>query len=1718
MPTEQAQRQQPRSKEDEEEGVPFDEAHQRQLFEALDSAPGASLDYLHDLARSAARLAEFVEVFFRRRAAQREAAVAAAALAETQIAELRTAGYSEGELRQAAIDGELEDVTRLLALGLGPDAAAERLADWAPLQYAAQHGNTRVCTALVEHRADVLARDRNGETALMQAAYWGHAETAEELARLEKLVTGGAQQSLAPACVVLGASPVPWDSESSVSIICSAPEFSRSRDQVMVGLFQVCDAFSEHVKFGYDWGGSVTAEAADKNEDRTVYDCCHSLACTVGPGPGQCAVRGRPIRGPVDWRNPKSVAGSQWFPKYKTKVMGAIQAEAQRAGIRWIEMVVINGGAVSQLEKRTMPHIITGAIVDLQKKGMDIGLAGQDRAISVFMRPMEYDEFFPRFHHVGSAETISGGCVDLSDRDLKAGNAKALTWFLTTSAGAALNSLTVDSTGDRDYPWRNGGPKTYTLTASEDKVQLSQKNLGSADVALLTAWLQRPEVSAAAARLSLGSNPRIGDEALVQLLDALKDVSLTSLDITSTGCGVPAASKLAELLSGATKFSDAVADLNISEAIIGDAGALLVEAISASSSLEFITIGKGLRLPLKDNYDSDILDAAEKGIEAGGATVIAWWLTTDAAAALNSLRCGNNPGMVGELDEDSDLETPYAHAEVFKQLTDSLKTSQVTDVDFSSCGIGAVALGHLSDWVRDATAAVDTVILKHNMITGSKQVYEGGMVVWKYDVDLSGLIALCEALPSLQKPISLDVSSCGLSVKGVTEIAKAVSAGAAVYEVNISMNDIGVDGAKALGDVISGSSLKCLIIGPKGTRLLVNDADVTELNFEGQEFSPVEVTLVATATSTLAALTNIALDESSIGGLDRWGKGEENQELLTLTDALANSNVTTLSLKACGLGPAACADALLRLLDSVRLTDLNISDNCLTGATRGDYSQPWDTDIDKNAEGWSKLCEKLKSSKLVTLSLERTGLGPVALRTLATSLPAVLNSLRCGNNPGMVGELDKYARLKTPDAHAEVFKQLTDSLKTSQVTDVDFSSCGIGAAALGHLSDWVRDATAAVYEVNISMNPIGVDGAKALGDVISGSSLKCLIIGPKSTRLPVNDADVTELNFEGQEFSPVEMTLVAAVTSTLAAIEALAIGANPIGTEGGNILIEAIQSSCLKTIDIGKPLPLQGKYESDTADLADSDMGPGLALIFAWWLTTDAAAAQVEVVILDGNPIGLPLQVSIQEGGTNVARGTQDSSWTSWDSDWEGTGRERFKDESTGEFWIAQAAGHFIAGSATASMIEKFVTFDFSHIQALGEALSAAKVKTISLADTKFNSATLTEFVKSVRWETAAIVSVNCLANHFGDEGLATLLTAIEGTSVRSLCGLTEGQTVADFSGQGLGPIDCKIMKAEFDFCGFIAALNSIMLDECLLTGTKIKNKGQWNEKIEQLDADLSGFTALCSSVGSSRIVSISLRKCYLGPQALALLTDAIKVMAALNSLTLDSTGDMRNQKTYTLTTGEEKVDLSSKSLGPADCHLLVAWLQQPEVSAAVADLNISKNDIGVDGAKALGDVISGSSLKCLIIGPKGTRLPVNDEEVTELNFEGQEFGHAEVTLVAAATPTLAALNSIMLDECLLTGTKIKNKGQWNEKIEQLDADLSGFTALCSSLGSSQIVSISLRKCYLGPQALTLLTDAIKVMAGLTKVDVRGNEGLDKAAVDALRAAAPETCEILADY
>ena len=94
-------------------------------------------------------------------------------------------------------------------------------------------------------------------------------------------------------------------------------------------------------------------------------------------------------------------------------------------------------------------------------------------------------------------------------------------------------------------------------------------------------------------------------------------------------------------------------------------------------------------------------------------------------------------------------------ADVFRHLTDSLKTSQVTEVDFSSCGIGPVALGHLSDWVREATAVIASLDCSQNgAITGKRSKHNNGKAPWIYGEKTEGWVALCSALPDTM--ISLD--------------------------------------------------------------------------------------------------------------------------------------------------------------------------------------------------------------------------------------------------------------------------------------------------------------------------------------------------------------------------------------------------------------------------------------------------------------------------------------------------------------------------------------------------------------------------------------------------------------------------------------------------------------------------------------------------------------------------------------------------------------------------------------------------------------------------------------------------------------------------------------------------------------------------------------------------------------------------------------------------
>jgi hypothetical protein len=108
--------------------------------------------------------------------------------------------------------------------------------------------------------------------------------------------------------------------------------------------------------------------------------------------------------------------------------------------------------------------------------------------------------------------------------------------------------------------------KLRTLLGIEEGVtelNLSKKNVDPGQAKILAAELKASRAVAVINSLALGSNP-IGVEAMVQLLHGLKDVSLTSLDISHTNFGVSSATKLAELLAEETIFKAAIEKVSVS--------------------------------------------------------------------------------------------------------------------------------------------------------------------------------------------------------------------------------------------------------------------------------------------------------------------------------------------------------------------------------------------------------------------------------------------------------------------------------------------------------------------------------------------------------------------------------------------------------------------------------------------------------------------------------------------------------------------------------------------------------------------------------------------------------------------------------------------------------------------------------------------------------------------------------------------------------------------------------------------------------------------------------------------------------------------------------------------------------------------------------------------------------------------------------------------------
>ena len=125
-------------------------------------------------------------------------------------------------------------------------------------------------------------------------------------------------------------------------------------------------------------------------------------------------------------------------------------------------------------------------------------------------------------------------------------------------------------------------------------------------------------------------------------------------------------------------------------------------------------------------------------------------------------------------------------------------------------------------------------------------------------------------------------------------------------------------------------------------------------------------------------------------------------------------------------------------------------------------------------------------------------------------------------------------------------------------------------------------------------------------------------------------------------------------------------------------------------------------------------------------------------------------------------------------------------------------------------------------------------------------------------------------------------------------------------------------------------------------------------------------WTIFCDALQASHVSNLIMSDCYLGPEAIQIL--ATRFSAALTSLTLENNGGIFGELEYGIVKTPDKhaaeaqpffdaiqasgltsLSLSGTGMGPVSCGKLAG-----AVSAALTELNVSKNSIGDEAMQAL--------------------------------------------------------------------------------------------------------------------------------------------------------------------
>ncbi len=276
---------------------------------------------------------------------------------------------------------------------------------------------------------------------------------------------------------------------------------------------------------------------------------------------------------------------------------------------------------------------------------------------------------------------------------------------------------------------------------------------------------------------------------------------------------------------------------------------------------------------------------------------------------------------------------------------------------------------------------------------------------------------------------------------------------------------------------------------------------------------------------------------------------------------------------------------------------------------------------------------------------------------------------------------------------------------------------------------------------------------------------------------------------------------------------------------------------------------------------------------------SELARATVEATVLSLDLHGC--QLNPIAAGTFLQAATDATAATSSPSSSSSACLERISFAGNPIFGDSSSGKVAMAGYSSLRECDQF----FSALQA------STTVKCVSFDETGMGTTAAEQLVASL---PATIRSISTLNNPLGTAGVDRLARYWfeENAELRTLCGLEDGQTRLDWRCSAKGPSDMALLATDLaaaarDHPAAARTLRDVALDGCSsVTGTTFSSGtaavGSSEGDVAELDADMSGWERFCRALPATAVVRVSLRSCYVGQAAVALLADAANVPAEL--------------------------------------------------------------------------------------------------------------------------------------------------------------------------------------------------------------------------------------------